>query len=110
MIDSNPIMNDSYPEILNSVRQLTGTLHDLNRRAVREYAPVVEAILRSQRRDIRHIEHTLDGLLDFCGYEPALLLFKKLCRYYFEIDPVATVSHINAYREFWDSEMEEESL
>ncbi len=33
---------------------------------------------------------TLDGLLDFCFDPEALLLYRKLCRYYFTIDPVAT--------------------
>jgi hypothetical protein len=31
-----------------------------------------------------------------------LSLYKKLCRYYFAIDPEATVSYVNAYREMWD--------
>lgn len=55
-------------------------------------------------RDARHIEGTLDGLLDFCSYEPALRLYKKLCRYYFHINPNATVKYVDAYRELWDSE------
>jgi type I restriction enzyme R subunit len=44
-----------------------------------------------------------DGLLDFCAYPPALQLYKRLCRHYWEIDPVATSSYINAYRELWSS-------
>jgi hypothetical protein len=35
-------------------------------RAVAEYAPSVDSILRARSRAIRHIEQTLDGLLDFC--------------------------------------------
>ncbi len=97
-----------YPALLESVSRLACTLHDLNRQAVREYTPVVNAILRARSRDIRHIEQTLDGLLDFCGYAPALLLYRKLCRYYFESDPVATRDYINIYREIWEAESEEE--
>jgi len=44
------------------------------------------------------------ALLDFCGHAPTLQLYRRLCRHYFDIDPVATVSYINAYREMWDSE------
>lgn len=65
---------NSYPALLESVSQLAEAMQDLNRRAVREYTPVVETILRTRSCDTRHIEHTLDGLLGFCGYEPALLL------------------------------------
>jgi len=49
----------------------------------------------------------LDGILDFCFDADMLLLYKKLCRYYFNIDPVATVSYINFYREMWDSDNRE---
>ena len=49
-----------------------------------------------------HIDHILDGLLDFCFDESILLLFKKLCRYYLNINPIATADYINFYREMWD--------
>lgn len=98
----------SDPTFLESVNELAGAIRDLNLKAVREYDLVVDTILISRNRDIHHTEHTLDGLLDFCGYQPALLLYKKLCRYYFDIDPAATVSYINAYREIWESEPEAE--
>lgn len=75
-------------------------------RAVTQYTPIVETIITNKSRNVRHIEGTLDGLLDFCGYEPALRLYKKLCRYYFHINPTATVQYIEAYREFWDSDQE----
>jgi hypothetical protein len=95
-----------YDTMFQSIREIAESLQSLNQQAVREYTPVVESILRSQSRDTSHIEHTLDGLLSFCGYEPALVLFKKLCRHYWEMDPVATAAHINAYRDMWDSEKE----
>jgi len=93
-----------YDALFQSIRGIAESLQSLNQQAVREYTPVVERILLSRSRDTSHIEHTLDGLLSFCGYEPALVLFKKLCRHYWELDPVATASHIYAYRDMWDSE------
>jgi hypothetical protein len=95
-----------YANMFESIRGLASGLHAINQRAVREYTPVVEAILRSPIPDTNHIERTLDGLLDFCCYEPALHLYKKLCRYYFDINPAATVQYIEAYRELWDSDQE----
>jgi hypothetical protein len=79
---------------------------DLARRAVEEYAPAVDSIIHSRSRDVWHIEHTLDGLLDFCFDDEALVLYKKLCRHYFDTDAAATASYINDYRELWDSEPE----
>lgn len=90
------------------IKKLAESLVRLYRQGVQEYSPVVDDIIATRCRDIRHIERTLDGLLDFCGYEPALLLYKKLCRYYFDIDPVATAGYINAYRELWDTEDEKQ--
>jgi hypothetical protein len=94
----------NYTNTLKSIRGLAKSLHALNKQAVREYTPVVESILRSRCREVYHIEHTLDGLLSFCGYEPALQLYKKLCRHYFAIDPAATAEYVFAYREMWDAE------
>jgi hypothetical protein len=96
-------MGGDYANLLESIRGIASSLQAINQMAVTEYTPVLEAILRSPIPDARWIERTLDGLLDFCGYEPALRLYKKLCRYYFDIDPAATVEYINAYRELWDS-------
>jgi hypothetical protein len=43
-----------------------------------------------------------DGLLDFC-FDPELLpLYKRLCRYYFDINPEATADYVGFYRELWD--------
>lgn len=96
-----------YASMLKSVSGLASSLHVLNQQAVLEYTPVVEAILRSRSRDTSHIEHTLDSLLGFCSNEPALQLYKRLCRYYFSINPAATAEYIHAYREMWDSEDKE---
>ena len=93
-----------YDHLIQSIKGIAESLQVLNQQAVQQYAPVIESIVRSRSRDTRRIEHTLDGLLDFCGYEPALVLYKKLCRHYWDIDPLATASYINAYRDMWDSD------
>jgi hypothetical protein len=89
---------------VQAIRTLADSMRDLQRQAVQAYLPVVDDILRTRSRDTQHIEHTLDGLLDFCGHEPVLQLYKKLCRHYWDIDPAATADYVNAYREYWDSD------
>jgi len=93
----------NYDELLGAVKDLAAGLQALNREAVEQFSPTVEGILRSRSRDVQHIEQTLDRLLDHCGYAPAVLLYRRLCRHYWEIDPVATVGYVNAYRELWDT-------
>ena len=45
----------------------------------------------------------LDRLL-FYETNDSLLTFRKLCKYYFDINPQATVDYINYYREQNDPE------
>ena len=64
----------------------------------------MDAVIAEECQEPEQIEHLLDGLLDFCFDSKILLLYKKLCRYYLEINPVATAEYINFYRDMWDSE------
>ena len=99
---TKPQMDD----LVRSISELAKARNQLAHQAEQQYAPEVEDVLRTQCRDPRRIERLLDGILDFC-FDPAMLcLYKKLCRYYFEIDPRATASYVYAYRDMWDDEGE----
>jgi hypothetical protein len=87
-------MRDVDEQIDHQVKSVS----DLARQAVAAYAPIVDSITGDQSRDVRQIEHTLDGLLDFCFDPEALVLFKTLCRHYYLIDPAATADDVDAYR------------
>jgi hypothetical protein len=89
-------------DLVKQIGALAKGAQKLARVAVQQYSAEVEAILREQSRDSRRIERCLDGMLDFCFDDEILVLFKKLCRHYFEIDPEATVSYVQVYREMWD--------
>jgi hypothetical protein len=93
-----------YDAMLKAIGTLAGGVRDLQQQAAQQYKPVVHGILVTGSRDIRQIEHTLDRLLDFCGREPVLRMYKQLCRHYWPIDPAASADYINAYREYWDSD------
>jgi len=72
--------------------------------AERQYSAEVDAILKARSRDSRRIEKCLDGMLDFCFDDNVLVLYKKLCRYYFAIDPKATATYVHVYREMWEGD------
>jgi hypothetical protein len=55
--------------------------------------------------DVRLIESTLDGLLDFAFLAEGLRPYKKLCRHYWVLDPGSTANHIDAYQEMWDEDV-----
>ena len=92
----------SMEDLVRNIGEIAKTGQKLARRAEQQYALEVETILQTQNREHQHIERLLDLMLDFCFDSKVLDLYKKLCRYYFEIDPRATASYVNAYREMWD--------
>ena len=83
---------------------LVGRLQRLQLQAAQQYQPIVDALVRTGSRDVQQIEHTLDGLLDFCGHGPVLEMYRRLCRHCWDIDPAATAEYVNAFRERWDGE------
>ena len=91
-----------------AILDLVDSMRELEQRAALQYRPVVDDILWTGSREVQHIEHTLDGLLDFCGHAPVVLMYRQLCRHYWQADPAATAFYINAYRERWDSEEPED--
>ncbi len=94
--------HDDHPP--QAILDLVDSMRELEQRAAMQFRPEVDDILRTDSCDAQHIEHTLDGLLDFCGHEPVVLMYRQLCRHYWQLDPAATAFYINAYRERWDGD------
>jgi len=88
-------------DLIQRLGELAKDAQKLAREAVQQYSAEVDAILKAQSRDSGRIERCLDGMLSFCFDDEVLVLYKRLCRYYVDIDPKATVSYIHAYREMW---------
>ena len=96
-----------FDALFESIGPIAARMQDLQQQAAQQYKPVIDDIVHSSCRDAKQIEHTLDRLLDFCGYEPVLQLYKRLCRHYWDIDPAATADYIKACLEHWLSEEHE---
>ena len=92
--------------LASSIKIIAEQIAALNEQAYFIYAPLVDNLINSKTKNQKKIEHLLEGLLDFCGNEKILLLYRRLCKYYFKINPQATVDYVNIYREIWDSEEE----
>ena len=100
----NSLDSTAYRGLLDDLASVIAPLQALHQQAVETHTPIVREILQNGRRDTRLIEHTLDQLLDHACIPKGLALFKSLCRHYWQLNPQATVSYINAYREMWDSD------
>jgi hypothetical protein len=101
--------SEAYQDLLAELSAIMAPLNSLHQQAVAIHSPTVRKIVRNGSRDKQLIEHTLDQLLDHACIPDGLVLFKTLCRYYWQIDPQATASYVYAYREMWDSDDEVES-
>jgi hypothetical protein len=91
-------------EFLENIKPLMEQIALIHHQAYYEYKPQVETLISSRVRNDNSIQHLLDQLLDHACNEEVLLLYKKLCRYYWDINPQATVDYVNYYREMWDNE------
>ena len=95
------------------IKELGNAIVTLQREAVRQtllyWKPEAERIIDTNSKDINAIEHTLDALCEAAFDDEVLIVFKKLCRYYYDIDKQATVEQIQFYREMWDNNDEIES-
>lgn len=98
-------MNDKRLDDLTSeLTPLFIQVQHLHEEAYHIYKPQVEDLIKTQTKDGNTIERHLDYLLDHCGNEKVLKLFKKLCRYYWDIDPRATTDYILIYKEHWEDD------
>lgn len=82
--------------------KIVQTRDTLANRALKYLEPEVREITHSKCYDIKKIEESLDRLLDYCFDGRILLLYRKLCRYYYQIDLAAAVEYVNAYRDMWE--------
>lgn len=96
------VLDKSKISLIERMQKLTQT-------ALIEYSAEVNKIIDSKITTHNQIENLLDKMLVFCLDDEMLSLFKKLCRYYYKINPQITAEYINIYREIWDNENEEEN-
>lgn len=93
-----------------NLHKLAKSVVSLQKEAVRQtllvYKPKVDKIINSQSKDNKVIECTLDALCEVAFDNEVLVIFKKPCRYYHTIDPLATAQQIYFYKDMWDNERE----
>ena len=86
----------------DNLHQLAGQMVALFRQAVPIANAEVDSIIQSGEQGTQRTEHQLDHMLGLCCDLNMLVVFKRLCRYYHGIDPVAAAGYVHAYWEMWD--------
>ncbi len=90
--------------LVEELRPLVEARNHLARKAETGFAMQVDDIIREGCKAPNRIEWLLTCMLDFCFDDRILVLFKKLCRYYYAINPEATASYVYSYRDMWDED------
>jgi hypothetical protein len=83
---------------------LVASLRDAPGQKASHYLPIARHLIAHRSTNTQEIEHTLDHLLDVACLPEGLAAFKSLCRHYWPINPQATASYIQSYREMWNSD------
>lgn len=91
-------------EELNGFKELAESINKITEDAFLIYEEQVDRIYRNKVKDEKEIERVIEALLDYSYNDKMLLLFKKICRYYYEINPEVTFEYVNMYRDLWDDE------
>ena len=73
-----------------AILDLVHSMRDIAQRAMQQYRPLMDDILRTGSRDAQYIEHTLDGLLDFGGHAYVVPMRRQSYRHYWQIEQTAT--------------------
>ena len=104
MHNATPQQPSHPPAIFELAEQMISLQKELVRQTLATYEPEVNAIILSRSQDEKRIELALTWMLDAAFDNTVLELFKKLCRYYYTMNPSATTDYIYHYREMWDEE------
>jgi len=91
-------------DLTEDIRLLAKEIQAIYSQAETYYTSEVDSIIRRQSKDAKEIEHLLDYMLDFADNEVILVSFRKLCRYYYDINPQATTEYIQSYKEMYDAD------
>lgn len=99
--------DQEHEEIYQVFRQFAERQSQLARMAKAQYEPMVDSIIRKKITDVKKIQFVLDGVLDFCFDEEMLVIFKRLCRYYYPLDPEAVGFYVRLYLEMWEEDSDD---
>ena len=92
------------------IKKISGMIESIQP-LIRQNLPLltnqVDAIIKNREKDDDRIQRLLDSVLDYAGIcDEGLILFKRLCRYYYDINPQVTSEYISIYRDLYDSKEE----
>ena len=99
--DSSKNENDLFQEVSSMIE----SIQPLVRQNLSLLTNQVGVLIKGRERDDDRIQRLLDSLLDYAGMcDEGIVLFKRLCRYYYDINPQVNADYIGIYRDLYGSE------
>jgi len=90
--------------LIDNIKEVAKELQTIYSQAEIYYTSAVDSIIQRQSKDVKEIEHLLNYMLDFADNKEILASYRKLCRYYHNINPQATAEYIQSYKEIYDED------
>ena len=89
--------DQTYDKLLEDIGAIAQQISGMYDQAVAVYTPLVNSIC-SRKATSNEVEHLLDWMFGLVGDERMLLLFKRVCRAYWQTYPESIASYIMEYR------------
>ena len=98
------IKDKNFSEFISDIRGIAKELQTIYSQAEIYYTSAVNSVIQRQSKDIKELEHLLNYMLDFADNKKILASYRKLCKYYYNINPQATAEYIQLYKEMYDED------
>lgn len=95
--------DQNYDKLLEDIGAIAQQISGMYDQAVAVYMPLVDSIC-SRKATSNEVEHLLDWMFGLAGDDRMLLLFKRVCRAYWQTYPESIASYIMEYRKAYDPE------
>jgi uncharacterized protein (DUF885 family) len=96
--------DEQHSALTDDIREIAKELQAIYLQAESTYASAVDDIISRKSKEVKEIEFLLDYMLGFADNEKILALYRKLCQYYFNINPQATAEYIQFYKGMYDAD------
>lgn len=92
-------------DVFQYVSSMIESMQPLIRQSLLMLTNQVDVLIKGRESDDDRIQRLLDSLLDYAGMcDEGLVLFKRLCRYYYGINPQVTAEYVSIYHDLYGSE------
>jgi predicted KAP-like P-loop ATPase len=72
--------NHDFDEVIQDIAQIVSQMNELVEIAYDRYKPLADAIINGKIDDPVEITHIMDYMLDFCGFNKMLAVYKSVCK------------------------------